>query len=378
MEGSHDVLVIGAGIVGAACALALREQGLDVALADAALPGGGVTAAGMGHVVALDETAAELDLCLLSQRLWNTIYADHPGIGQATLCGTLWVAENEAQLDEARHRASRLAARGCDVDLLDASQVQRLEPALRPALAGGLLVRGDSVVYPPSVAGYLVKRLADLGGTLYLGQRVTAIGDASVTLANGGRIGAGAIVVAAGVQVASLLPDVPVFGRKGHLAITDRYPGMLSHQVISMNYGQAASGLDALAVAANVQPRSTGQWLVGSSRQEGQGDTSVDPAVLGAVLRAAIGLLPCLARMNVVRAWTGMRPATPDGLPLIGAHPSRPRVWLACGHEGLGVTMAFGTARLLADQFLGRRSEIDAAPFAPQRFASMGRPVDAR
>ncbi|MES2325450.1 MAG: FAD-dependent oxidoreductase [Pseudomonadota bacterium] len=360
---AHDIIVIGAGIVGAACALALRREGLDVGLVDAAPPGSGITAVGMGHVVALDENAAELALCQLSQQLWNRFYEDHPGIGEPSRCGTLWVAEDEHQLHEAQQRAQRLAA-----DMVSGDRLRQLEPALRPGLAGGVLVRGDSVVYPPAVASFLASQLADAGGALYIGQRVTAIGEREITLTNGQRMRAGGIVAAAGPGVAALVPGVPVFGRKGHLAITDRYPGTLTHQVVSMNYGQPSGGADALAVAANVQPRTTGQWLVGSCRQDRQQDNSIDPAVLGAVLRSAIALLPCLAQMTILRAWAGMRPATPDGLPLIGAHPARPGVWLACGHEGLGVTTAFGTARLLADQVMGRPCSIDASPYAPARF----------
>lgn len=371
MARAHDVLVVGAGIVGASCALALREEGMDVGLVDAASPGSGVTAAGMGHLVALDETEDELDLCLLSLGLWRDFFAAHPGVGEASHCGTLWVAESDAQLFEASHRAERLAARGCQVDVVSGDGVARLEPSLRRGLCGGLRVTGDSVVYPPSVAEFLVRRVLAQGGALYGGQRVVAIGAGGLTLANGQHLSAGRIVVAAGAQIAQLLPEVPVFGRKGHLAITDRYPGRLTHQVVSMNYGQTAAGDDALAVAANIQPRATGQWLVGSCRQDGQLDAGVDPAVLAKVLRCAIALLPALADMNIVRAWTGMRPASADGKPLIGMHPGRPGVWLACGHEGLGVTTAFGTARLLADQMLGRASAIDASHYAPSRFGAL-------
>jgi glycine/D-amino acid oxidase-like deaminating enzyme len=238
-------------------------------------------------------------------------------------------------------------------------------------LCGGVLVHGDSVVYPPAVADFLARRLQSLGGALYLGRRVTAVGEGGVTLAGGERVRAGQVLVATGAQVASLLPEVPVFARKGHLAITDRYPGRLGHQVISMNYGQSAGGADALAVAANVQPRATGQWLVGSCRQDGIEDSAIDHAVLAKVLHSAIALLPCLGQMNIVRAWTGMRPASPDGQPLLGAHPGRPGVWLACGHEGIGVTTAFGSARLLAQQITGVATSIDAAPFAPARFAAL-------
>ena len=373
MGRSYDVVVIGAGIVGAACALALREEGMAVALVDAGSPGAGVTAAGMGHLVALDESAAELDLCLLSLGLWRDFFAAHPGVGEAHHCGTLWVAENEHQLAEAHQRAERLAARGCDAEPIGAAALSQVEPALRAGLYGAVRVRSDSVVYPPAVADFLARRFAALGGELHLGQRVSSIARGEVALASGDALSAAHVVVAAGAQVMQLLPEVPVTGRKGHLAITDRYPGTLRHQVVSMNYGQAAAGDDALAVAANVQPRATGQWLVGSCRQDRQPDTEVDPLVLAKVLRSAIGLFPCLAQMHIVRAWTGMRPASPDGLPLLGAHPGRPGVWLACGHEGLGVTTAFGSAQLLADQLLGRPSAIGAAPFNPARFDALTR-----
>lgn len=372
MARTHDALVIGAGIVGTACALALQEAGMDVALVDASSPGSGVTSAGMGHIVALDESDAELDLCLLSIRLWRDFFDAHPGVGEASHCGTLWVAETDAQLAQASYRAKRLAAQGLDVELMRGERLARLEPCLRPGLCGALRVSGDAVVYPPAVADFLARQLLARGGTLLQGQRITALGAGSATLASGERIAAGCIVIATGVQVAQLLPEVPVSGRKGHLAITDRYPGRLSHQVVSMEYGQVDGASGALAVAANVQPRPTGQWLVGSSRQDGQAGLEVDPAVLAKVLRSAIALMPCLAQMTVVRAWTGMRPASADALPLIGAHPGRPGVWLACGHEGLGVTTAFGTARLLAGQVLGRAGEIDASPFDPRRFSALG------
>ncbi|NHZ93255.1 FAD-dependent oxidoreductase [Massilia sp. CCM 8733] len=368
---AYDAIVVGAGIVGAACALALRDEGMAVALVDGATPGTGVTAAGMGHLVALDESSDELALCLMSLRLWDAFMLAHPGVGEPSRCGTLWVAEDERQLAEAQQRAARLCAHRYDAEALDGGQVARLEPALRPGLCGGVRVRGDSVVYPPAVAQFLSEQFARAGGALHLGRRVAGTGQGGVMLDDGERLSAPALVVAAGVQCARLMPELPIFARKGHLAITDRYPGRLSHQIVSMNYGQSAAGDDALAVAANVQPRATGQWLVGSCRQDGCTDSAIEPAVLGAVLRSAIALLPCLADMRIVRAWTGMRPASPDGRPLIGAHPGRAGTWLACGHEGLGVTTAFASARLLADQIIGRASEIDAAPYAPARFAAL-------
>jgi D-hydroxyproline dehydrogenase subunit beta len=364
-----DVVVIGAGIVGAACALELQALGREVLLVDERHPGAGVTAAGMGHLVALDETDDELDLCLLSLARWDDYLATQAGPAEHVRCGTLWVAEDDAQMAHARARAERLGRRGWDAEALTGSRLAQIEPALRPGLAGGVRVARDGVVYPPAVARDLAEQLVARGGRTLFGATVAGIGPGAVTLASGQRIDAGDVVVAAGTGAARLLPDMPVFPRKGHLAITARYPRTLSHQVVSMGYGRTEAGSDALAVAANVQPRITGQWLIGSCRQDGIDHTDVDPRVLARVLRAAIALLPCLADMTVIRSWTGLRPATRDGRPIIGPHPTLDRVWLAAGHEGLGVTTAFGTARLLADLMLARPAPIDAGPYSPSRFA---------
>ena len=373
MSGRTDVIVIGAGIVGTACAVSLQKAGMQTSLIDASMPGCGVTAAGMGHLVALDESAQELDLCLYSLGLWREWVQQHPGIGQVVQCGTLWVAENEHQLDEAKQRAERLNARQWQAEMLNSEQLRQLEPALRQGLAGAVRVMGDSVVYPPVIAYQLAQELQALGGELLFRQRVTSVLDTSaqstmVVLENGMKIAAQYLVVAAGLGVADLLPEIPVFPRKGNLAITDRYPGRLQHQIVSMDYGQHGMTADGLSVAANIHPRATGQWLIGSSRQDGQADTQVSPVAVGAVLKSAIRLLPCLSGMNIIRTWAGMRPASPDGQPIIGAHPTRPGIWLAAGHEGLGVTTALASAELLKDLMLGKNPAIDPTPYAPSRF----------
>lgn len=366
---SPDVVVLGAGIIGAACALELQTQGRKVLLVDNRPPGGGVTSAGMGHLVALDETDDELDLCLLSLARWEEYLSLKGGIAEYTNCGTLWIAEDEDQMAHALSRAERLSRRGWNASLVSASELTKLEPSLRSGLVGATRVTRDGAVFPPSVAADLARTLVHKGGQTLFGETAIAVQDGALSLASGRRIQTEEIVIAAGVGVHHLLPDVLVFPRKGHLAITDRYAGRLSHQVVSMGYGQAAVGEDAPAVAANVQPRLTGQWLVGSCRQDGVTNTEVDPYVLAKVLRSAIAILPCLAEMRIIRSWTGMRPATRDGRPLIGLHPSFSKVWLAVGHEGLGVTTAFATASLLGDLMLNRIPSLDASLYCPKRFS---------
>jgi glycine/D-amino acid oxidase-like deaminating enzyme len=192
-----------------------------------------------------------------------------------------------------------------------------------------------------------------------------------VVLADGTRLQAGRIVLAAGSRSSALLAELPVEPKKGHVAITDRYPGFIRHQLVELGYIKSAHAASGDSVAFNLQPRPTGQILIGSSRQFGTTDLAVDHAMMARMLRHATAFTPALASMNVLRCWTGLRAASPDGLPIIGPHPARPGLWLATGHEGLGITTSLATAQLLAAQMLDEAASIPAAPYLPSRFAQM-------
>jgi glycine/D-amino acid oxidase-like deaminating enzyme len=152
------------------------------------------------------------------------------------------------------------------------------------------------------------------------------------------------------------------------VAITDRYPGFVHHQLVELGYLKSAHSLTTDSVAFNVQPRQTGQILIGSSRQYGNEESSVDQAMLSAMLKRAALYLPDLGALSVLRVWTGFRAATPDKLPLIGPVPGDPTLWLATGHEGLGITTALATAELLAASFTGALPAIAPEPYLPARF----------
>jgi glycine/D-amino acid oxidase-like deaminating enzyme len=172
-------------------------------------------------------------------------------------------------------------------------------------------------------------------------------------------------VNAAGAQSPLLTAGLTVHKRKGHLVITDRYPGFVRHQLVELGYLKSEHSHASAAVAFNIQPRITGQMLIGSSRQYGAEDTKVEAVILRRMLDRAREYLPGLERVSAIRAWTGFRPATPDNLPYIGPH--RENLHLATGHEGLGITTSLATARLLADQLLNRKSAIPVEPYLPQR-----------
>jgi D-hydroxyproline dehydrogenase subunit beta len=365
-----DVLIIGAGIVGAACARECALGGLRVAIIERDVIGGGATAEGMGHIVVMDDSEAQFALTRYSQLLWQELADEWPATAEYEQCGTLWVAADEEEMAEVYRKRDFYGARGVGTDVLDAQQLAEAEPNLRPGLAGGLFVPSDGVSYPPCAAGYLLAEAQRFGAQLLLGKAVTAIKPDGVQLSDGTFIAARFIVNATGSWSPALTPGPlreAVQKRKGHLVITDRYPGFVRHQLIELGYLKSAHTHNAASVAFNAQPRKTGQILIGSSRQFGVTSRTVDPPMLSWMLRRAAEYMPKISRLSAIRVWTGFRAATSDHLPLIGPCPDSDSLYLATGHEGLGITTSLGTARLLADQLLQRPSAIPCEPYLPSR-----------
>jgi glycine/D-amino acid oxidase-like deaminating enzyme len=372
-----DVVVVGAGLVGAACAAELALGGAEVLVLDSHHAGGGTTAAGMGHVVAMDDSPAQLALCRYSQLLWQELLKELPAAAEYDPCGTLWVAADDEEMAAVAGKVEIYRAAGIPAEILDEAALREAEPQLRPGLAGGLRVPEDGVVYPPVVVDALLERARRAARSrgkrfaVVTGQRVDKIGRGEVRLADGSKIASSFVVDAAGIAALEILPcevaGAAILPRKGHLVITERAPGFVRHQLVELGYLKSAHGSTADSVAFNLQPRATGQVLIGSSRQFGRRDAEVEPAMIARMLERAFSFTPALRSVPVLRAWTGLRPACPDHLPLIGALSEYPEILLAAGHEGLGITTSLGTARLIADAIFGLPSAIDPKPYLPER-----------
>jgi glycine/D-amino acid oxidase-like deaminating enzyme len=285
-------------------------------------------------------------------------------------CGTIWVAADEEEMTEVFRKREYYGKRGVPTEVLDAKALHNLEPNLRPGLAGGLLVLEDGVLYPPCAALFLAQRAQARGAKLLLGTTVAQIGKGRVRLTDGSEISAEIIVNAAGASSVDLTPGLEIKKRKGHLVITDRYPGFVRHQLVELGYLKSAHSVSSDSVAFNVQPRRTGQILIGSSRQYGAEYKEVDNSMLVRMLQRAQEYMPGLSQVSAIRTWTGFRAATPDKLPLIGQWAGDESIFLATGHEGLGITTSLGTARILTDQINGTKPEIPVEPYLPSRMAN--------
>lgn len=366
----YDVAIIGAGIVGAACAYELSNSGLRVAIVDEHGAGTGATNAGMGHLLVLDDSKAQFDLTRYSLKLWNELAEQLPPDCEFWRCGTVWVAEDGAELAFAQKRCEYFESNGVKAQFVNSSELAALEPNLRPGLPGGAFVPGDAALVPARAAEFLLAESYG-NGAEFISSRAAQLSDEALVMSDGTKILAAAYVNAAGTAAGSLTPGLPIRSRKGHILVVNASPEFARHQAMELGYLKSAHASEERdSVAFAVRQKKDGCLLIGASRQYGTNHSRVEPEILERMLNRAIAFMPALAKAPHVRSWTGFRAGTPDGLPLVGLYPGSKRIYTATGHEGLGVTTSLATARLLADAILGRSSEICRSAFSPARFAT--------
>ncbi|MFD8561535.1 NAD(P)/FAD-dependent oxidoreductase [Streptosporangium canum] len=373
-----DVVVIGAGVVGAACAYYAARAGLDVVVVDRGPVAGGTTGAGEGNVLVSDkEPGPELDLALLSNGLWREL-AKLDGF-EFEPKGGLVVAETGEVLEALTGLAGK---QGVEHTVVPSGGLGDYEPHLAQGFAGGVFYPQDAQVQPMLAAARLIRRGADRfgRGTLMLRTGVTVTG----FLRDGDRIGgvttdhgdilAGAVVNAAGTwggEVAAMAGvHVPVLPRRGFILVTEPFDEpLIRHKVYTAAYvTNVASDSEGLETSAVVEGTPSGPVLIGASRERVGFDRTVSVPVLERLARQAVELFPALADRRAIRAYCGFRPYCPDHLPVIGEDPRAPGLHHACGHEGAGIGLAPATGHLIAQTLAGLRPDLDLTPFRPDRF----------
>lgn len=382
---SPDVVVIGAGVVGAACALAAARAGLAVTVVDRGPVAGGTTGAGEGNLLVSDKApGAELDLALLSLRVWRdvadhlTATTGHPAGGfELEPKGGLVVAEDAAALAALTAFAATQRTAGVEAAAVPADRLHDHEPHLAPGLAGAVRYPQDSQVQPMLAAARMLAGARALGAAVRTGVTVTGMlrDGARVTgvRTTDGDLPAGAVVNAAGTwggDVAALAGvRVPVLPRRGVILVTGPVPLLVRHKVYAAEYvADVASDNADLESSAVVEGTPSGTVLVGASRERVGFDPATPVHVVRRLAAQAVRLFPVLAGVPVMRSYRGFRPYCPDHVPVVGPDPRAPGLLHACGHEGAGIGLAAGTGHLLAQVLTGGAPDVDLAAFRPERF----------
>jgi D-hydroxyproline dehydrogenase subunit beta len=369
MSATPDVVVIGAGIVGAACAHYASAAGLSVAVLDRGPLAGGTSGAGEGNILVSDkEPGPELDLAVRSNRLWRELDV---GPIELEVKGGLMVTETEAGLAALRDLVTGQRAAGVAASVVP--DPTGYEPRLRTGLAGGAFYSQDLQVQPMLATARMLR-----GVKVHCGREVTGIevrrGRVTGVRTSSGPIATGAVVNAAGVwagEVAALAGvPLPIAPRRGFVLVTEPLPVLVRHKVYSASYvASVASGEAGLQTSPVVEGTPSGTILIGSSRERVGFDRTFALPVLCRLARAAIELFPFLGGVRLLRAYRGFRPYSPDHRPVIGADPRVGGLYHACGHEGAGIGLAPVTGELIAGELTGKPADLDLSPFRPERFA---------
>jgi len=307
----HDVVVIGAGVVGACCARACAEAGLSVIVVDRGAVASGTTGGGEGNILVSDkEPGPELDLALLSRDLWAQMAGALGDSFELDPKGGLVVAARPQTYEHLLRFADEQRACGVMAETVAAADLAKLEPRISRDLVGGVFYPQDMQVQPMMAAAHLIEAARATG-------RATLMTDCTVTGID--RDASGAI---SSVRTAQ--------------------------GVISTRHVINAAG-------------TWGGERVGF-------DQTVDWQVVGRLARQAIEIFPFLADVQLLRTYGGFRPYCPDHLPVVGRDPRVPGLFHACGHEGAGVGLAAATGHVIAQSIAGEPTSVDLAPFSAARF----------
>ncbi|HEV3359215.1 MAG TPA: FAD-dependent oxidoreductase [Pseudonocardiaceae bacterium] len=384
MSGTR-VIVIGAGIVGAACARELADAGCSVIVLDRTAPAGATSAHGEGNVLVSDKgPGAELDLALWSNRLWPQVLADIAERTSIDIDRVEWEPKGgivvATTIDGARALrafANSQRAAGVRLDELDADALAEAEPNLTDEVTAAFHYPQDAQVQPAAATAVLLAAAVAAGAEVCVNCEVLG-GDAHELRTSTGALGADLVINAAGPWAGEvsrrLGAPIAVRPRRGEILVTTPQPPTVFHKVYDADYvGAVGSDSAAVQTSAVVESTRAGTILLGSSRSQVGFDEALRPDVLGAIAAKALRLFPCLADVAVMRSYGGFRPYVPDHLPVIGADPRVPWLWHATGHEGAGIGLSVGTARLLRRLVLGEPSEMDPKPFRVDREAVLER-----
>lgn len=369
MDSVFDFAIVGGGVIGASLAHRLAQAQARVVLIDAGATMAPATIAAAGMLAPSFEHGGGEALYQLSARslaMWRDYARELEAASGVNVDyradGILGLAYTEAQLSALREDGETLAARGANVAMISDSEARDLEPALDRPFIGALHAPDDAQVDPRHVLAALREAFMRAGGALRPGKVVAAAVSplaAALTLADGDRISAGSVIVATGARAAAPgLAMPPVAPAKGEAAAFD-----MSARPFRMVVR---------APSAYLCPKAGGRLVIGASEYRGRADETVDPGAVETLRANGAAAVSAIRNFPEFDRWAGLRPATPDGAPILGMRAEGPaNLAYALGHYRNGILLAPGSAALLAPVLLGEAPADSLAAFSPDRFGGM-------
>lgn len=381
-----DVLIMGGGIVGMSIAYFASRAGLSVTVLEKGEIAQGTSSRCDGNILVIDkEPGFDSLMSLESQKIIADLTRRLPLAFEYRAPGSIFVCETEDELSAARQWVDRQSALGLPFRMLDRADIREESPMFADDLAGGLECASDSTVNPYLLTYALAEGAKQHGADIRLRTEVRSIvrseGEGFAVETDRGRWLAGKLVNATGCWAPRLGRmvglDIPIVPRKGHLIVAARQNPVGMRKVMEFGYLMSKFGgsrqvdeeTDRYGVALVFEPTESQNFLIGSSREFAGFDTTVRPEVIRAMARRAIRFYPGIADFQIIRTYTGLRPWTPDHLPIVSGVEAIPGYYIAAGHEGDGISLAAVTGKLMSELLAGtEKTCIPAEPLRYERF----------
>jgi glycine/D-amino acid oxidase-like deaminating enzyme len=387
MKTHSEILVIGGGVIGAAIAYYTSKLGYEVTVIEKKELASGTSSRCDGNILAIDKDPGfDSEMSLHSQRLVHQLSQELPEEFEYRAPGSILVCETEEEMIAAKKWVDQQNQAGVPMRMLDRQDIRQDSHYFADDLLGGLECPSDSTVNPYLLTYALFEGAKRQGARIVKNTEVTSVKRADsqsifhVSTTNG-EFTAKKVVNAGGIWAPNLAKmvgiDLPILPRKGHIIVASRNLPIGLRKVMEFGYLLSKFGGERkvdeetaeYGVALVFEPTVSQNFLIGSSRQFVGFDTKVDMDVVQCIARRAVRFYPKLKEMNFIRAYAGLRPWTPDHLPVVSQVEEVPGYYIAAGHEGDGISLAAVTGKLISEMIDEReKTIIPVEPLRHNRF----------
>lgn len=381
---SYKVIVAGGGLIGTSTAYYLAKEGADVTLLDSKdIASGTSGACDRAIMLQSKKPGPTLDLAKESAKLYASLEEELEADLEYRKDGGMIIIETMEEMKAMEDMIKRQQEAGIDVRLISGDEARERQPGLSKELLGSTWWEHDAEVNPLNVSFAMARAAQRLGAEIKLQSPVTGL-----IVENNRVIGvriseekiyADAVVIAMGVWTPMLLEqigvNVPIIPRRGQILVSERLDPFLKSNILSASYianklkrNHHEEYADPLGIGLAIGQTYSGTLLIGGSRQFAGYNTETSSEITQKIGEAAVRAFPELAQVRIIRAFAGLRPYTPDGMPILSSINGLDGIFIAAGHEGDGAALAPISGKIMARVVCGANPGVDIRPFSLSRF----------